>query len=156
MYLVCKRVQFCRVKEKKDFLPTVESPLQESPENQRVHKDPSDKAEDQSDEGCGSGETTATTSLSESSEIVSSISGGSECTTSIQTESGLLGGEIHVHVPSKDILPFKSRQLDAQLLIEQIQSRTSDNRDREDRDNKVHTFMTEDNNRGRNNANNNN
>lgn len=103
-----------------------------------------------------SGETTTTTSVSESVEIASSISGGSDYTVSFHPESGPPGGETHVHVPSKDILPFKSRQLDAQLLIEQIQSRTSDNRDREDMDNKVHTFMTEDNNRERNNANNNN
>ena len=134
----------------------MESPLQESPENQRVHKDPSNKAEDQSDEGCGSGETTATTSLSESAEIVSSTSGESECTASIHSESGLTGGETHVHVPSKDILPFKPAHLDAQLLLEQHQSRTSDNKEREDRDNKVRAFMTEDNNRERNDANNNN
>ena len=154
MYLVYKRVQLSHVKEK-DFLPTVESPLQESPENQRFHMDPGNNAKDRSDEGCGSGETTATTSLSdhESAEIASSISGGSECTVSFHPESGLPGGE--THIPSKDILPLNYSQLSAPCVLEQHQLRTSDNKDREDMVNKVHTFMTEDNNHERNNASNN-
>ena len=97
-----------------------------------------------------SGETTTATSVSvaESVETGSSISGGSECTVSIRPESGPPGGE--THIPTN--LPLKYSRLSPQCVLEKIQSRTSDNKDREDMDNKVHTLLAEDNNHERNTA----
>jgi hypothetical protein len=138
------------VKGKTSFpLPNVESPLQESPDVQHSHKDQAaNKVEDQGDGGYGSGETPTTISPAESTGC---ISYGSECTVSIHAESGLPGGETRVHA-SKDTLPFASTQLGPQALLEQLQLRTLDNKDSEDMDNKVHEFMTENNNHERHNT----
>ena len=147
MYLVYRHVWPSHVKEKKDFTLNVEFPLQESPDNQHFHKDLGNNAENQGDGGYGSGETPTTISLSESAETASSISGGSECTVSACAEAGPQGGK--THIPST--LPLKCIQIGAQHALEQYQSRTSDNRDKDDMENKVHTFTAEDNNRERDN-----
>ena len=117
------------------------SPL---PETQLSHVDPSNGAEDHSDRGYGSGETTATISLS------SSTGDEFESMASIHPESGQPGGHSEAHVPSRNILPFNPIQFDTQQVVDQLQSRASDNRDRDVR-NKVNEFVAEDNNRERDN-----
>ena len=136
IYLARKHVQRSRVKEERDLSPTVEYPLQESPASRRSSTDPGDDAEDQGDGGYVSAATPTTTSLS------GSISGASAC-----TESGPPDGKTRIQIHST--LPFTSTQLRPELVHEQYQSRTADNRDSEDMDNKVHKFMTENNNRER-------
>ena len=104
---------------------------------QHSHKDP----KDQGDRGCGSHDTSTTTSPSGS---ISSgcICGESECMVPFQTESD--GGA--QHVLSKGSLPFPPTQFNSEVVLEQYQSRTLDNKDREDMKNKVHTILTEVNN----------
>lgn len=104
---------------------------------QRSHKDP----EDQGDGGYGSHDTSTTTSPS-GSISTGCICGESECMVPFQTESD--GGARHVL--SKDSLPYAPNQLHLEVVLEQHQSRTSDNKDREDMKNKVHTILTEHNN----------
>ncbi len=108
--------------------PNVKCPLQESRNVQQAHKDPSNSAKDQGDGGYGSSDSPTTISPAESTGCISC---GSECTVSIQAESGLPGGETRVHA-SKDTLPFTTSQLEPQLLVEQLQLKTSDNKDSED------------------------
>ena len=133
----CTCIQLSRVKGKKSFTPNVKCPLQESPDMQRSHKDP----EDQGDKGYGSRDTSTTTSTSGSISN-GSICGESECMVPFQTESD---GRAR-HVLSKASLPLASTQLDSEVVAEQYQSRTSDNKDREDMKNKVHTILAEINN----------
>ena len=145
MYL-CRHRQSGRVKESMDFPPpNVEYPLQESPDMQQSHKDLSNNAEGQADGGYGSGDTPTTISPAESA---GSISYGSEYTVPIYAESGPPAGASRVHVPST--LPFAPTQFSSELVLDQLQSRTSDNKDREDMDKKVHTILTEVNNNNNN------
>lgn len=133
------RVQLGCVKKREDFPTNMTSPL---PETQLFHVDPGNGAEDHSDRGY---ETTATVSLS------SSTSNEIESMASIHLESGQPGGHSEAHVPSRNILPFNPTQFDTQQVVDQLQSRVSDNRDREDARNKVNEFVAEDNNHERDN-----
>ena len=136
-----KRIQPSRVKGKKSFTPNMKSPLQESPDMQRSHKDP----EDQGDKGYGSHDMSITTSPSGSISN-GSICGESECVVPFQTESD--GGARHVL--SKATLPFAPTLFHSEDVFEQYQSRTSDNKDREDMKDKVHTILAEVNNNNNN------
>lgn len=136
MYLVCRHRQSGRVKESRDFPPpNMEHPLQESPDMQQSHKDLGDNAmaEGQADGGY---ETSTNMSPAESSGC---ISYGSECTVPINAESGPPGNESRVYVPST--LPFAPTQFSSELVLDQLQSRTLDNKDKYDMDNKVDTIL---------------
>ena len=125
-----------------DLTPNVECPQQESSE-----KDSSNNTGDLGDGGYGTSDTPTTISRSESA---GSISDRSERTVSIHSELGLPGGA--TGIPSKGILPLTSTQLEPEVVLQQYQSRTSDNKNSEDMDNKVHMFVSEDNNHERDNS----
>lgn len=149
VYLVYRHSKLSReTQEIMDFPPpNVEYPLQESPDMQQSHKDLSDSAEGQADGGYGSGDTPTTISPAESSDY---IIGRSDCMVPSQTESSLPdGGARHVLSAS---LPIAPNQLHLEDVLQQYQSRTLDNKDSEDMDNKVNNFASEDNNRERDNS----
>ena len=137
-----RRRQSGHVKETMDFPLNVERPQQETSE-----KDFGNNPEDLGDGGYVTSDTPTTISHSESAGC---ISDGSECTVSIHSELGIPGGA--TGIPSKGILPLTSTQLEPEIVLQQYQLRTSDNEKSKDMDNKVNTFVSEDNNHERDNT----
>ena len=97
---------------------------------------------DQSDEG--SGRTTATASISGSDGTTSSLYDESVETVPLQAQSGQTGNG--TFLLSKGALPLNPNQLSADQLCENTESRTTDNKDKEDMENKVHAYMAQHNN----------
>jgi hypothetical protein len=117
-------------------LPAVEYQPQESLHMQHSYKDPDNNSEDQGDDEEYGSSDPPTTSTSPDG----SISDRSDCNVMTPLQTVPDGGARHVPVLSKGVLPFPPTQFDSEVVREQHESRTSDNRDREDMKNKVHTL----------------
>ncbi len=112
------------------------------------YHDDNTEDQDDDDEESGSSDPPTTTTSPDGS-----ISDRSDDNVMIPLQTVPDGEARHVPVLSRDALPFRLNQFDSEVVREQHESRTSDNRDREDMKNKVHTFLTEPNNHERDNAN---
>ena len=140
-FLVCKLYRFCHMKEE-DFHPNVQfhQETNGAAENQLrdFNTDPgANSTVDQSDGGSHSSESTMTTSVPDSDAVSSTMAiDQPEQIVASQAESGQPGGASCL--PSRKTLPLICTQLGADLVHEQYDSRTSDNKDKEDMDDKVH------------------